>query len=71
MTTKLRLIMEVDYNLNGERKDVIKDLLNRVGFHLAEEGLLTGNTQAEVICWDAKIQEGRSSPVLETLWIDD
>lgn len=48
MTTTLRLIFDVEYNLNGEAVQELSKRLERAAFHAVSEGLLTGETEAEV-----------------------
>ena len=52
---KTRLIVDLDYDATEEDKETIKDLLIRAANHLAEEGLLTGETPLEVKSWNSHV----------------
>jgi hypothetical protein len=54
---KLRLIVDVEYDLNGADADEIKRILAFVPKHAAGEGHLTDDTPAEVVTWDARVEE--------------
>ena len=54
---KLRLIVDVEYNLNGADVDEIKYLLANVPRHAASEGHLTDGTPARVMTWDVRVEE--------------
>jgi hypothetical protein len=45
---RLRLVLDVEYNLNGERIEQMKGFLRKLVEHAVGEGLLTGYSSAEV-----------------------
>ena len=55
--TTLRLIFDVEYNLNGETVQEISTRLERAAFHAVGEGLLTGDTRAEVETYGVTVAE--------------
>ena len=57
---KLRLIVDVEYDLNGADADEIERILAFVPKHAAGEGHLTDDTLAEVVTWDARVEEMQS-----------
>ncbi len=57
MTKTLTLHLQVEYCPNGENTETLKTLLQTCADHLAGEGLLTGETAAEVNSWQSKITE--------------
>jgi hypothetical protein len=54
---KLRLIVDVDYVPNGVSKDALEDMLKSIVDRAANDGLMTGETPAEVDTWTAKVSE--------------
>jgi hypothetical protein len=52
----LELTLRVDYNLNGEDGETMRQQLERAVQHLTNNGLLTGETAAEVEKWTAVIE---------------
>lgn len=52
---KLRLIIDVDYELNGADDKSLKQLLEEVPAHAAKWGLFSGASEAEVTGWSSKI----------------
>jgi len=45
---KVKLILDIEYKLKGTSKNKLKGLLLDAVEHLVDEGLLTGNTSAEL-----------------------
>ena len=58
---KLRLIVDVEYNLNGTDPDALKILLGSIPRYAANVGRLTDDTPAEVVTWDARVEEVQPS----------
>ena len=54
---KFRLTLDVDYVSNGESKDALKSLLFGVPDYLANRGLLTQETNAEVNRWAWQVKQ--------------
>ena len=54
---KLRLILDVDYNPNGVSRDYLENLLDGIAQSAASDGLMTGETEAEVVSWNATVEE--------------
>lgn len=52
--TTVRLQLEVDYHLNGTPADELARDLERLGYHLSSNGLLSNGTDAEVDEWRVK-----------------
>lgn len=55
-TTKLRLILDVEYLANGTHLDNLKFLLGEVATGAMSRGMITGNTPAEVECWQHRVE---------------
>ena len=53
----LRLTLTVTYQTNGVAATALADLLETAALHAAEEGLLTGESPAEVLTWTADVAE--------------
>jgi len=53
--TKLRLVIDVDYLNNGEAEETLEHLLKSIADSAANDGLMTGETSAEVDTWTAKV----------------
>jgi hypothetical protein len=53
---RMRLEINVAYDLNGGKVASIERQLRSAASHLANERLLSGETRAEVMEWDAKIE---------------
>ena len=49
-TTKMRLIIDVTYQNHGEPVEVLHALLCNAAEHLADNGLLSGESDAAVTC---------------------
>lgn len=58
---KLRLIVDVEYDLNGTDPDALKILLGSIPRYAANVGRLTDDTPAEVVTWDARVEEVQPS----------
>lgn len=52
---KLRLIVDVHYELGRTDTKILEKTLMYAVDHLSDTGLLTGETEADVISWDAKV----------------
>lgn len=57
MTTKLRLTLDVEYELNGEEVYFLKNSLESLVFRAVGEGLLTEHSEAEVEYWTYEVEE--------------
>ena len=57
MKTKLRLTLDVEYELNGEEVYFLKNNLESLVFRAVGEGLLTGHSEAEVEYWTYEVEE--------------
>ena len=57
--SRLRLTITVSYDLNGCAVADLEKQLHDAANHLASEGLLSGETAAEVTEWDATVEEQR------------
>lgn len=53
----LRLTVTVRYRTDGATQRELADLLERAALHAAEEGLLIGESPAEVLTWQADVAE--------------
>lgn len=51
---KIKVTLEIDYKVNGTKKNELKELLRYAMEHLASNGLFTGETPAEVNEWKYK-----------------
>jgi len=60
---KLRLIIDVEYDLNGERESEMKEMLHSAAGHINSEGMFTGSSTAEVASWDYRIVESPKTPL--------
>lgn len=56
-TLTLRLTIDVEYDLNGDDPDNVKQQLGYCAQHLASEGLLSGALNAEVETWDYTVEQ--------------
>jgi hypothetical protein len=56
-SSRLRLVLDVEYNLNGERIEQMKGLLRKLVAHAVGEGLLTGDSSAEVDQYSVNVFE--------------
>ncbi|MEI7560600.1 MAG: hypothetical protein WCJ63_08405 [Actinomycetes bacterium] len=54
---RMRLAINVSYDLYGCKVASLEQMLNDAASHLANEGLLSGTTEAEVTEWDGKVEE--------------
>lgn len=54
---KFRLIIDVNYDLNGAKRKEIREILGYLASYAACNGLLSQNSNAEVDEWDFKIEE--------------
>ena len=54
--TKLRLILEVDYIPNGVSENALKEMLLAIADKAAADGLMTGETPAEVELWYKRVE---------------
>jgi len=54
---KRRITIDIDYSLNGTPPEKIDDLLDHAMRLLAGEGLLSGETTAEVDTWHYEIKD--------------
>jgi len=53
----LQLEIMVDYQPNGVSKEALADLLAQIGDRAAHEGLMTGETPAEVAGWLVQVRD--------------
>jgi hypothetical protein len=56
-TTTLRLTLVVEYDLQGESVKALKENLWAIPRAATSNGDLTDDTNAEVISWDAEVEE--------------
>lgn len=56
-TLKLKMVVNVEYKLNGESPSTMKQYLDDGVHHLADSGLFTQYCAAEVKTWDYTIKE--------------
>lgn len=56
-TVRLRLMIDVQYRLNGIAPTALADCLRYATSHLAEEGFFTANSAAEVVEWNDNVSE--------------
>ena len=56
MTSRLRLMVDVEFNANGVSTEVLATNLRFIADHAYDEGLMTGDTDAEVISWKATVE---------------
>jgi hypothetical protein len=54
---KMRLTLDVSYQPNGVSAEALADLLRAIADSAAGDGLMTGETEAEVDTWECKVQE--------------
>ena len=54
---KFKVILDIEYKTNGIKKGKLKELLLNSMEHLVDEGLLTGNTPAELLNFSINIIE--------------
>jgi hypothetical protein len=55
-TAKIKLTLTIDYKLNGEKTETLEDQLLSAVNYLTMNGMLTGNTEAEVEKWKTSIK---------------
>ena len=53
---KLRLVLDVSYNENGVPEEDLRWLLGNVVMHATNEGLLTGESEAEVESYEYRVE---------------
>ncbi len=56
-TKKLRLTLDIEYYPNGVSVKTLKSMLEQIAHNAAGQGLMTGETAAEVETWSAKVEE--------------
>lgn len=61
-TLTLRLSLTVRYNLNGTAPRHLRNMMDTLPIHISGEGLLTGETSAEVEQYEASLTELHSAP---------
>jgi hypothetical protein len=54
----LTLVLTVTYIPNGVTERELIALLSKIAYNAASQGVLTGETEAEVDVWDSKILRG-------------
>jgi len=54
---KLRLVLDIDYNPNNENLETLRGLINRMPTFLYGNGMMTGDTSAEVNEWKYIIKQ--------------
>jgi len=62
----LTLTLTVRYLPNGVDTTKLAHLLENVAHHAANNGLLTGETDAEVDCWDCDVSGGGKTSAQES-----
>jgi len=55
-TAKLRLILDVNYTLNGTEVDVLMERLNMIATLAADNGMLRGEQPAKVDLWYSHVE---------------
>lgn len=55
-TVKRRLVIDVEYDLNGENIDTLEGLLEQIATGASNRGLLSGDTMATVESWSYKVE---------------
>lgn len=53
---KLRLILDVEYELNGEEPSYLKKNLNAIVLRAMGEGAITGSSEAEVVSYKYRVE---------------
>lgn len=53
----LQLEIRVDYQPNGVTKEALADLLTQIGDRAVDNGLMTGETPAEVTGWLVQVRD--------------
>lgn len=56
-TKTLRLTLDVTYNPNGVSDSVLRGFMHDIAGQAAMQGLMTGESAAEVEDWNAKVEE--------------
>lgn len=56
-TLRLRLILEVEYNPNGVSEEYLRHKLGYIATAAAGDGLLTGDSEADVEMWISKVEK--------------
>jgi len=54
-TTRMKLILDVTFETHGVPVEDLKANLEGIAKHAAGEGLITGDSEAEVKTWEAKV----------------
>ena len=54
-TLKLRLTIDVEYELNGAQQKTLENLLHEIADDASGDGYMTGDTEATVKHWSAKV----------------
>lgn len=67
--TKLRLILDVEFETNGEPIESLSAMLEDIPRRAASEGLLTASTCAEVSSWTCKVVDA-TEPVRVTIEVE-
>lgn len=70
----LRLTIDVNYELGRTSKQDLKKVLTNAAEHIVDNGLLTGETEADALSWDYSVSETDSEICSKTKssgWITD
>lgn len=70
----LQLTIDVHYELGRTSKQDLEKVLTKAAEHLIDDGLLTGDTEADALCWDYFVSETGSKTDSKTEssgWITD
>lgn len=63
---KLQLVLNVTYNDNGVAEETLRRLLDNLVAHAVDEGLLTGETEAEVEEYTHRVETVPQPPSSDT-----
>lgn len=66
---KARLIIDVDYELNGEKPETMLGLLGQTAEDAANMGLFSSTTEAEVNEWSYKVETSEASNKPKRWWL--
>lgn len=66
---KVRLILDVEYDPNGVPPQVLRDMLEYIPQMAASNGLMSGDTEAEVATWVARTVEVEELPANFQEWL--
>lgn len=56
---KVRLVLEVTYNPNGMSASELEALVCEIPYHAANNGMMSGSTDAEVESWEVNVSSSK------------